>query len=125
MITRREFLGTTGMLALGACGRRTSLAASQPVRTEGRLPLGFSTLGCPGWDWPKVLAFAAANGYAGVELRGILSEMDLTRVPAFAPEHIAEARQQVTEHHLRLTCLGASANMHEMEPARRDAAMDE
>ena len=53
-----------------------------------RLPLGFSTLGCPTWPWPKILDFAAEHQFAAVELRGILTNMDLTKVPELAPEQV-------------------------------------
>src|SRR2546429_9462186 len=40
------------------------------LRAAGeRLPIGFSTLGCPSWDWLKILDFAQQNGFAAVELR--------------------------------------------------------
>ena len=45
-----------------------------------RLPLAFSTLGCPAWSWKTILETADRLGYAGLELRGIAGEMDLTKV---------------------------------------------
>jgi sugar phosphate isomerase/epimerase len=89
------------------------------------LPIGFSTLGCPQWSWQQVLDFAAAHSFAAVELRGLQTEMDLTKRPEFAPARLSETRRQIGEHGLRISCLGASANMHEMDVAKRAAAMDE
>ena len=117
MTTRRAFVETTAAL----------LAAdwTRAPRPAGRLPLGFSTLGCPQWTWSQVLDFAAAHGFAAVELRGLQAAMDLTQVPELAPERLGEAKRQLAEHGLRVPCLGSSANMHEMDAAKRAAQLDE
>ncbi len=117
MTTRREFLGTPAALLVA---RYTRLVSSQ-----ARLPLGFSTLGCPQWSWSQILDFAAARGYAAVELRGILTNMDLTKVPELAPEHIGDAKRQLAAHGLSVSCLGASAQMHDMDPVKHAAQLDE
>ena len=118
MTTRREFVATAAALVL---------TPWPPLRSgEGeRLPLGFSTLGCPTWPWPKILDFAAEHQFAAVELRGILTNMDLTKVPELAPDHIADAKRQLAAHGLVVSCLGASANMHDMDPAKHAAQLDE
>src|SRR5437867_11858607 len=51
--------------------------------------------------------------------------MDLTHVPELAPERLGEAKRQLAEHGLRVPCLGSSANMHEMDAAKRAAQLDE
>src|SRR6266571_458233 len=112
MTTRREFVGTAAALLL-------------PWQAPKKLPLGFSTLGCPQWSWSQILDFAAARGYAAVELRGILTNMDLTKVPEFAPEHIGDAIRQLAAHGLSVSCLGASAQMHDMDPGKHAAQLDE
>ena len=112
MTTRREFVGTTAALLL-------------PWHAPKRLPLGFSTLGCPTWPWPKILDFAAEHQFASIELRGILENMDLTKVPEFAADRIGEAKRQLRAHGLAVSCLGASANMHDMDPVKHAAQLDE
>ena len=52
MITRREFVN------LGAI----ALAAPAIIKTRKpaeRLPIAFSTLGCPAWEWKTILDQAA------------------------------------------------------------------
>ena len=118
MTTRREFLETSAAI----------LAASAWPGVTGsgaRLPIGFSTLGCPKWDWLQILDFATAHGYAAVELRGILETMDLPQRPEFAPAQLAATNAQLAQHGLAISCLGSSANMHEMDAAKRGAALDE
>jgi sugar phosphate isomerase/epimerase len=112
MTTRREFVGTAAALLL-------------PWQGTTKLPLGFSTLGCPTWPWTRILDFAAEHQFASIELRGILTNMDLTKVPELVPERIAEARRQLTAHGLTVSCLGASAQMHDMDPVKHAAQLDE
>ena len=119
MTTRREFLETSAaLLAAPYVGVR-------PGRE--RLPLGFSTLGCPAWTWTQILDFAAAHDYAAVELRGLQATMDLSQVPEFSRDggRLDLATHQLRERGLRVSCLGASAQMHEMDPVKRTAQLDE
>ena len=75
VVTRREFLGA---------GAAAVLASRFGWAAETKLPLAFSTLGCPTWEWMKVLEFAQANGYAAIELRGVKGNLDLPACPEFA-----------------------------------------
>ncbi|HZA14982.1 MAG TPA: sugar phosphate isomerase/epimerase family protein, partial [Myxococcaceae bacterium] len=116
MTTRREFLlSSAAMLAAAGTGRAR----------VGRLPLGFSTLGCPQWDLERVLDFAASHGYASVELRGLQDQMDLTKHAEFAPARLADLKRRLAERGLRVSCLGSSAHMHEMDASKHAAQLDE
>jgi len=117
MINRRDFLSASAALLAARYARF--------VPTADRLPLGFSTLGCPGWAWTQILDFAAGHGYAAVELRGLLTTMDLTRAPEFAPDRLDETKHQLAQHGLSISDLGASAQMHEMDATKRAAQLDE
>jgi len=96
-----------------------------PWGSAKKLPLGFSTLGCPTWPWAKILDFAAEQQFASIELRGILENMDLTKVPELAPERLGETKRQLKAHGLSVSCLGASAQMHDLDPAKYAAQLDE
>ena len=117
MTTRREFL------EISAAVLTVRYAGLLPG--QARLPLGFSTLGCPQWTWPQILDFAAQHGYAAVELRGILTNVDLTKVPELSPERLDEAKRQLAAHGLVVPTVDASAHMHEMDPAKHAAQLDE
>src|SRR5829696_8068213 len=96
-ITRREF--TTGLLAAAAVtGAPAVIAARQSTK---RLPIAFSTLGCPKWSWKTILEQAAANGYAAIELRGIQGEMDLTKRPEFGAAQIKTSMKDLAALNLR------------------------
>jgi sugar phosphate isomerase/epimerase len=127
MTTRRDFLQTSAAVLVAGCARATpSLGRLTAVSLPGGRPLlGFSTLGCPRWDWNQIVDFAATHDYSGIELRGIGVQMDLSKVPQFAPSTIAATRHQLADRGLRIVDLGASANMHETDAGKRAADFDE
>ena len=118
--SRRTFVSRLGA---GLAAVPVLLRAAEPPAR--RYPIAFSTLGCPGWPWAKVLEQATALGYAAIELRGVGGEMDLPRLPEFAPSRLAETRREVASRGLVISDLGASARMHEKERAAREAQLDE
>lgn len=131
---RRRFLTTAGAVAaaaaLGGCARSTSAsgaatASATRAARSGRLPIGFSTLGAPKWTWMQTLDFAAAHGFAAVELRGILDQMDLSKVPEFQPDRLAQTKRELADRGLVVSDLGASINLHEQDQAKRATAMAE
>lgn len=107
--TRREFLATSALAAL-----------APPFLQGAEKPrLAFSTLGCPKWPFAQVLDFAGSNGYAGIELRGILGDLDLPNRPEFAPDQIAATKKAIASHGLRISDLGSSSEMHHADPDKR------
>jgi len=129
---RRRFLATAGaaaaVAALGGCARSSSAASAgrtSASRASNRLPIGFSTLGSPKWTWIQTLDFAAAHGFAAVELRGILDQMDLSKVPEFQSDRLAQTKRELADRGLVVSDLGASINLHEQDQAKRAAAMAE
>lgn len=114
--TRRQFLQSAAFLA-------AALPASLRAAAGGPLPIGFSTLGCPAWDWLKILDFASQNGFASVELRGLQGTMDLPSRPEFASDRIAQSKKDVAAHGLRISCVSSSASMHETDPQKHEAQL--
>jgi len=100
--TRRRFLQ-----ALAAAVASTAL----PAWAAGRLPIAFSTLGCPAWEWRKILDYAAASGFAAIELRGLEGNLDLPTHPVFAASRMAQTRREIEDHGLRIACVSSSAHM--------------
>ena len=89
MTTRRAFLETAAAI----------LASPRSLRSAARLPIGFSTLGCPAWTWKQILDFAQTHDFAAVELRGIQKNMDLTLAPDLSREggRIEESKRELRE----------------------------
>jgi sugar phosphate isomerase/epimerase len=117
-LTRRAFLGGVAAIAAAPVITRT-----QPRRP--RLPISFSTLGCPKWPWRRILDEADRLGYAAIELRGIEMQMDLPRLPEFTGTRLAESVKELDARGLQLSDLGASARMHEADQVKRAAQLDE
>jgi sugar phosphate isomerase/epimerase len=117
-VARRSFLSG---LAAGIAAPAVLRAQARPKR----LPIAFSTLGCPQWSWKAILESADTLGYAGLELRGIAGEMDLPKVPEFQGSRLAETKRDLAALGIVISDLGASSRMHEKEPAVREKQLDE
>ena len=50
------------------------------------MKLAFSTLGRPDWNLHKIVEKAAEMGFDGIELRGLLEDLDISRRPEFTTE---------------------------------------
>ncbi|MCK6455180.1 MAG: sugar phosphate isomerase/epimerase [Phycisphaerae bacterium] len=75
------------------------------------MKLGFSTIGCPTWDLPKVVSQATTLGFAGVEIRGLMGELNLPLCPALSAD-LAATRALFAESGVELVCLSSSAAFH-------------
>jgi sugar phosphate isomerase/epimerase len=103
--TRKDFL--ISGLGLVSLPYLFSKKAEMPSK------LSFSTLGCPDWSFDKIVDFAKVNKYSGIEVRGIMHEMDLTKVPEFSsPESIMVTMKKMKDRGLVFVDLGSSAAMH-------------
>lgn len=87
-----------------------------------RYRLAFTTLACPEWSWDEVLERAAAYGYAGIELRGIGPEMDLSVASAFSPRETPARRRELEAHGLAVCCVDTSTRLHEADGGGLDEA---
>ncbi|NWG13930.1 MAG: sugar phosphate isomerase/epimerase [Acidobacteria bacterium] len=116
--TRRELMLSVGC-ALAAPAMMKARSAPR------RYPIGFSTLGCPKWDWKTILENAAKWGYAAIELRGLQGEMDLTKRPEFSAAGVKQSLRDLQALGLQVSDLGASTRLHEPDAAVRQKQLDE
>jgi sugar phosphate isomerase/epimerase len=118
-ISRKKFLATIPFLA-AMPGIIPSNKAAVPKK------LSFSTLGCPDWSFDKIIDFARDHAYSGIEVRGILREMDLQKVPEFSsPEAITVTLNKMKDRGLFFVDLGSSAAMHLSAGEERNKNLDE
>jgi sugar phosphate isomerase/epimerase len=110
-ITRRQF-----SKSLSFAVAATALPASGAAE---RLPIAFSTLACPAWQWSKVLDYAASHQFAAIELRGLEGNLDLPSHPVFAASRIAQTKSEIRAHDLRIACVSSSAHMDEPTGPKR------
>ena len=111
MTSRRQFLQ---MLSVAAVAPRL-LGQNKP----SHLPLAFSTLGCPGWEWKKILEFSAQHGFAAIELRGLEGKLDLPAHPIFAADRMEQTKGEIRASKLQIACVSSSANLYVEDPAKR------
>lgn len=116
--TRRTFIQSLAAAAAFPAVIRASKKAK-------RLPIGFSTLGCPKWGWKTILDHAAEHGFAALELRGILAEMDLPKSPQFTGAKLKESLKDLAALDIKISDLGASARIGEPDAAKLAVQMDE
>jgi sugar phosphate isomerase/epimerase len=112
---RREFLKLTSGAGLAAMVKMPMLTAT----ANAKLPLAFSTLGCPAWEWPKILDFAQQHGFSAIELRGLQGNLDLPSAPLFAHDRISQTKSEISAHKLRIACISSSANLYYEEADKR------
>jgi len=116
-LTRRDLLKT---LSAGAV-----VAATRVAEAAKAPELAFSTLACQKWTWRQILDVAAREGYAAIELRGLMDEMDLPKSPQFMGAGAATSLKDLRALNLRIACVSSSANLHYKDPAERAKAIDE
>jgi sugar phosphate isomerase/epimerase len=122
MNSRREFLKMFSSAVL------TPMIVSEIRAAEtkrSRIPLAFSTLGCPGWDWKKILDFAGQHGFAAIELRGIEGKLDLPALPLFAPDRIEQTKNEIRASKLQIACVSSSAQLYVEDSERREKQLQD
>jgi sugar phosphate isomerase/epimerase len=113
--TRRDFVKQ----ALGAV---VATGVLQHPKTP-RLPISFSTLGCPAWNIDKILDFAERYGFAAIEFRGLEGNLDLPSHTAFSGQNIGKTKRAIASHGLRIACVSSSTSLHESDSAKRNHEM--
>jgi len=115
MSSRRQFLKTLSAVALS----RAVLSPLLGTTEKSRIPIAFSTLGCPAWDWPRILEFAHQHGFSAIELRGLQGNLDLPSHAVFAADRIEQTKKEIRDHKLRIACVSSSANLYIEDPDKR------
>lgn len=115
MKNRRDFLKVASAAALAPLAPMRMFANDE----KPGIPLAFSTLACPAWEWTKILDFAQQHKFAAIELRGLHGNMDLPSAPMFAPDRMAQTKNEIRAHNLRIACVSSSATLYFEEPEKR------
>lgn len=118
--SRKQFLQNSSILLAAA------MCNSAFAKQKNKPKLAFSTLGCPDWSFQQIVDFAAANGFSGLEIRGIKRQMDLTKCDEFSSsEKISSTLSLMQEKGLKFINLGASAKMHFHEGSEKEKNLAE
>lgn len=86
--------------------------------------LGFSTLGCPGYDVDQVIALARSNRYSGVEIRFIRGEVNLPKLEEFSPAGLGETRRRFNDGGIQVVCVDTSIRMNSLDEDERRKQLD-
>jgi sugar phosphate isomerase/epimerase len=89
------------------------------------MKVSFSTLACPDWTMPQIIAMAAREGYDGIELRFVQGEDSLWKLPAFSGVELAATRRALADHAITVSCLDTSCRFHSPDSAERRQWMTE
>ena len=117
--TRRKFLQTASALFAGSIGISSFGFTKNPPL------LSFSTLGCPDWTFQQVVDFAAQHHYQGIEVRGILRQLDLTKCKEFSKQNKTATLKLMEDNGLHFTDLGSSCTLHFADPQERKKNLDD
>ena len=79
------------------------------------MKLSFSTLGCPDWSIDEVVKYAKKYGFAGVEIRGIKSDLDIRKSPAFSDEQISQTKELFQKAGIEIVSIDSSARLFSLE----------
>jgi sugar phosphate isomerase/epimerase len=118
LVSRKKFL-LSGLSLV-------TLPSLLSIKKETSLKLSFSTLGCPDWSFDKIIDFARDNQYSGIEVRGILRQMDLPLVPEFSNSGtIQTTLKKMNDRGLKFVDLGSSCALHFPKGEERTKNLDE
>ena len=89
------------------------------------MKIAFTTLACPEWDLDEIIARAREYGYDGVDFRGYRGQMDLCKLPEFAPPAAAAAARKLADAGLTVACLSSSVRLCQPDEEGLAAAIEE
>jgi sugar phosphate isomerase/epimerase len=89
------------------------------------MKMSFSTLACPDWTMPQIIAIASTNGYEGIELRFVENEDALWKLPAFRGRELPLIKRALQDHSLAIPCVDTSCRFHFPDANQRTRWFDE
>jgi sugar phosphate isomerase/epimerase len=89
------------------------------------MKISMMTLGCPNWDLDTICRKGREYGFDGIDFRGLLDEIDVTKLPAFTTG-VAETNQKLADAGLEVSGISSSIKVcdahnlpNNLEEARR------
>jgi|SRR5450432_122019 len=89
------------------------------------MKLSFSTLACPDWTIPQIIAIASTAGYDGIELRFVEGEDSLWKLPVFQGKALISTKRALADRGLTIPCLDTSCRFDSPDPADRQRWVNE
>jgi sugar phosphate isomerase/epimerase len=88
------------------------------------MKLTYSTLASPNWTLDQIIHHASTSRIGGVDFRGIGTELDITKLPAFTTD-LPATLQLLREHHLQMPCLNSSITLVTPDATKWDTMLAE
>jgi len=89
------------------------------------MKVSFSTLACPDWTMPQIIAIASTAGYDGIELRLVENEDSLWKLRAFQGRELATTKRALSDQALAISCVDTSCRFHFPDARERANWIDE
>lgn len=93
------------------------------------MKISMMTLGCPTWDLDTICQKGREYGFDGIDFRGLLDEIDITKLPAFTTD-AAATKQKITGAGLEVSGISSSIKLcaadnlaNNLEEAKRTIAV--
>jgi sugar phosphate isomerase/epimerase len=86
------------------------------------MKISFMTLGCPNWDLDTICDRGMEYGFEGVDFRGYLDEIDITRLPEFTTQ-AASTRRKLEDAGLAVS--GISSSIRVCAPEKLEGNLEE
>ena len=83
------------------------------------MKLAYTTLGCPDWNLDQIIKNTREYGIDGVDFRGYMNELDITKFPDFST-HAAETAKRFAGAGLEVPCFSTGINVNGNDQKRRD-----
>ena len=83
------------------------------------MKLSFSTLACPDWTLPRIMAIASTARYDGVELRFVENEDSLWKLPTFSGTQLVSTKRELSDRGLSISCVDTSCRFHSPDAQER------
>lgn len=87
--------------------------------------ISFSTLACPDWTMPQIIAIAARERYDGIELRFVQGEDSLWKLPVFSGTELADTKRALADQGLAISCLDTSCRFDSPDFTERQRWIEE
>lgn len=88
------------------------------------MKLAFTTLGCPEWTLRQIVENAAQMGFDGVDLRGLLEDIDISKRSEFTTD-LSQTKRMFADQGVEISCLSISARYAVVDPAKKEEQFDE
>ncbi|MCP4168612.1 MAG: sugar phosphate isomerase/epimerase [Chloroflexi bacterium] len=78
------------------------------------MKISLMTLGCPDWDLDTICRKGRAYGFDGIDFRGLLDEIDITKLPAFTTG-VAATKRKLADAGLEVSGISSSIRVCDRE----------